>query len=69
MTESMNPFRRLVVDRSPEETIHFHLGPDGMPAVCDRAHCDSPSISEIKVSRRNTQSVRQGRARRRRRRV
>jgi hypothetical protein len=30
--------------REPEEQVHFHLGPDARPFVCERRHCGSPGL-------------------------
>jgi hypothetical protein len=29
----------------PVDDVHFHLGGDGNPFVCDLQHCQSPALS------------------------
>jgi hypothetical protein len=35
----------LATPADPEATVHFHQGPQGRPAVCDDAGCQSPRLS------------------------
>jgi hypothetical protein len=42
--------RRMWTTSPPREPVHFHLGHDGRPFVCDFAHCDSPAVSLDEVS-------------------
>ncbi len=30
--------------REPEEHVHFHLGPDARPFVCEAHRCGSPGV-------------------------
>lgn len=53
MTQSIGAkIRRFLDAPSPQDSVHFHLGHDGRPYVCDFAHCDSPGLTVDEVSRR-----------------
>lgn len=30
---------------APVEDVHFHLGGNGLPQVCDRDRCESPGLT------------------------
>ncbi len=44
--------RRFLDAPSAQDSVHFHLGHDGRPYVCDFARCDSPGLTVDEVSRR-----------------
>jgi hypothetical protein len=69
MKTSLSALRRIPVGPPGVETVHFHLGNDGLPTVCDIARCESPAISEMRVSRRTLGAERRRIARRRPRRA
>jgi hypothetical protein len=52
MTQTLGATIRRFLDPPAEDRVHFHLGHDGRPYVCDFAHCDSPGLSVDEVSRR-----------------
>ncbi|MGA2012638.1 MAG: hypothetical protein ABSH51_19190 [Solirubrobacteraceae bacterium] len=49
-TEITATIRRALRRRPPAEAaVHFHIGGDGRPFVCDVARCDSPGLSTREV--------------------
>jgi hypothetical protein len=44
MKSTMTALRRIVSRPTPTEPVHFHLGQDGRPAVCDAPRCESPGF-------------------------
>lgn len=45
LPESPRRPRRRRLFRESDEQVHFHLGPDMRPFVCEARHCDSPGVT------------------------
>jgi hypothetical protein len=37
--------RRVLNPSQTREAVHFHLGREGQPFVCDVSRCDSPALT------------------------
>jgi len=50
-TEITATIRRALRRRPPADQaeVHFHIGGDGHPFVCDIARCDSPGLTTREV--------------------
>ncbi len=43
--EILSALRNLLADDDTGERIHFHPGPNGLPAVCEFPRCDRPALT------------------------
>ena len=45
MTRLLSTVRNLFASDETGDSVHFHIGPAGVPAVCDFHNCDRPSLT------------------------
>jgi hypothetical protein len=45
MTRLLSTVRNLFAGDQNDDNVHFHIGPAGVPAVCDFHNCDRPSLT------------------------
>ena len=44
MTTRMKTFFAGLLGDTPDREVHFHAGPDALPAVCFDGRCDNPRL-------------------------
>ncbi len=45
MTRLLSTVRNLFAGHETADSVHFHIGPAGVPAVCEFPNCDRPSLT------------------------